>query len=87
MIQYKKWLVAVRARDYFDAPGGDEATAAVRSCEAALARFESEALSARARRAHAQRRASTARCRSIERLRRREFGSSEITIDTARAAS
>jgi hypothetical protein len=46
LARYKKWLAAVRARDYFDAPGGDEATAAVASCEAALAQFESEALSA-----------------------------------------
>jgi hypothetical protein len=33
-------------RDYFEAPGGEEAAAAVASCEEALARFESEALSA-----------------------------------------
>ena len=46
LARYNKWLAAVRARDYFDAPGGDEATAAVASCEAALARFESDALSA-----------------------------------------
>ena len=46
LARYKKWLAAIRARDYFDAPGGDEAAAAVVSCEAALARFESEALSA-----------------------------------------
>jgi hypothetical protein len=46
LARYNRWLAAVRARDYFDAPGGDEATAAVASCEAALARFESEALSA-----------------------------------------
>jgi hypothetical protein len=46
LARYKRWLAAIRARDYFDAPGGDEATAAVTSCEAALARFESEALSA-----------------------------------------
>jgi ChrB-like protein len=46
LARYGKWLAAVRARDYFDAPGGAEATAAVASCEAALARFESEALSA-----------------------------------------
>ena len=43
---YQKWLAAIRARDYFDAPGGDEAAAAVASCEEALARFESEALAA-----------------------------------------
>lgn len=36
----------IRARDYFDAPGGEEAAAAVASCEEALARFESEALAA-----------------------------------------
>ena len=46
LARYKRWLAAVRSRDYFDAPGGGEASAAVASCEAALARFESEALSA-----------------------------------------
>jgi hypothetical protein len=46
LARYNRWLAAVRARDYFNAPGSDEATAAVASCEAALARFESEALSA-----------------------------------------
>jgi hypothetical protein len=46
LARYKKWLAAIRGRDYFDARGSDEATAAVASCEAALARFESEALSA-----------------------------------------
>ena len=46
LARYQKWLAAIRARDYFDAPGGEEATAAVASCEEALARFESEALSA-----------------------------------------
>ena len=46
LARYQKWLAAIRARDYFDAPGGQEAAAAVASCEEALARFESEALSA-----------------------------------------
>src|SRR5262245_27659515 len=46
LARYNRWLAAIRRPDYFDAPGGDEATAAVASCEAALARFESEALSA-----------------------------------------
>jgi hypothetical protein len=46
LARYKNWLAAVRARDYFDAPGRAEAAAAVASCEAALAGFESEALSA-----------------------------------------
>jgi len=46
LARYRRWLAAIRARDYFGAPGDDEATAAVASCEAALARFETEALSA-----------------------------------------
>ena len=46
LARHQKWLAAIRARDYFGAPGGQEAAAAVASCEAALARFESEALSA-----------------------------------------
>ena len=46
LARYKKWLAAIRARDYFDAPGGEEAAEAVASCEEALARFESEALAA-----------------------------------------
>ena len=45
LARHQKWLAAIRARDYFDAPGGQEAAAAVASCEEALARFESEALS------------------------------------------
>src|SRR3954452_6424839 len=46
LARHQRWLAAIRARDYFDAPGGEEAAAAVASCEEALARFESEALSA-----------------------------------------
>jgi hypothetical protein len=46
LARYQKWLAAIRARDYFDAPGGHEAAAAVGSCEEALAQFEAEALSA-----------------------------------------
>jgi hypothetical protein len=46
LARYQKWLAAIRARDYFDAPGGQEAVAAVASCEEALAGFESDALSA-----------------------------------------
>ena len=46
LARHQKWLAAIRVRDYFDAPGGEEAAAAVASCEEALARFESEALSA-----------------------------------------
>jgi hypothetical protein len=46
LARHQKWLASIRARDYFDAPGAREAVAAVASCEEALARFESEALSA-----------------------------------------
>ena len=46
LARHQKWLAAIRVRDYFAAPGGQEAAAAVASCEEALARFESEALSA-----------------------------------------
>jgi Protein ChrB, N-terminal len=46
LARHQKWLAAIRARDYFDAPGAHEAAAAVAACEEALARFESEALSA-----------------------------------------
>jgi hypothetical protein len=46
LARHQKWLAAIQARDYFDAPGGPEAAAAVASCEEALALFESEALSA-----------------------------------------
>jgi hypothetical protein len=46
LARYQKWLAAIRGRDYFNAPGGEEAAAAVASCEEALALFESEALSA-----------------------------------------
>jgi hypothetical protein len=46
LARYQKWLAAIRARDYFDAPGGQEAAAAVAACEEALAQFETEALSA-----------------------------------------
>jgi hypothetical protein len=46
LARYQKWLAAIRGRDYFNAPGGQQAAAAVASCEAELARFESEALSA-----------------------------------------
>jgi hypothetical protein len=46
LARYQKWLAAIRGRDYFDAPGRQEAAAAVASCEEALAQFESEAVSA-----------------------------------------
>jgi Protein ChrB, N-terminal len=46
LARHQKWLAAIRARDYFDAPGGEEAVAAVAACEEALARFENDALSA-----------------------------------------
>jgi hypothetical protein len=46
LARLQKWLAAIKARDYFDAPGAAEAEAAVAACEQALAEFESEALAA-----------------------------------------
>lgn len=46
LARHQKWLAAIKARDYFDAPGAAEAAAAVAACEQALAEFESAALSA-----------------------------------------
>jgi len=46
LARHVKWLAAIRARDYFNAPGGEAATQAVTACEQALAEFEAEALSA-----------------------------------------
>jgi hypothetical protein len=42
--RHERWLAAIRARDYFGAPGAQEAAAAVEACRAALAEFEAEAL-------------------------------------------
>jgi len=42
----QKWLARVRARDYFDASGRDEAEQAVARCAAELAAFEAEAVAA-----------------------------------------
>lgn len=46
LARHKRWLAAIQARDYFDAPGREEAAAAVAACEHALAEFESEAIEA-----------------------------------------
>jgi hypothetical protein len=46
LARLQRWLAAILARDYFDAPGAADAKAAVAACEQALAEFESEALSA-----------------------------------------
>ena len=40
----RTWLGRIQARDYFAAPGAEEAVAAVDACAAALASFEAEAL-------------------------------------------
>lgn len=40
----RTWLRRIQARDYFDAPGGTDAVAAVEACAEALASFEAEAL-------------------------------------------
>jgi uncharacterized protein YciI len=46
LARHQKWLAAIKARDYFEAPGSKDAVAAVAACELALAQFESEALAA-----------------------------------------
>lgn len=46
LARHQKWLAAITARDYFDAPGAAQAAAAVGACEHALAQFEHEALAA-----------------------------------------
>jgi hypothetical protein len=46
LARHERWLKAIQARDYFDAPGGDDAAAAVDACRRALAEFEAEALRA-----------------------------------------
>lgn len=42
----RTWLGRIKARDYFDAPGGTDAIAAVQQCADVLAAFEAEALAA-----------------------------------------
>jgi hypothetical protein len=42
--RFERWLGKIAARDYFDAPGGAEACAAVDRCGDALAAFEAAAL-------------------------------------------
>jgi len=44
LARFRAWLGKVEARDYFDAPGGEQARAAVAGCAAELAAFEAEAL-------------------------------------------
>ena len=44
--RFEKWLAAITARDYFGAPGGAAARAAVQECRDALAAFEAAALAA-----------------------------------------
>lgn len=44
LARHARWLKAIQARDYFDAPGGQQAIDAVQGCRRALAQFEAEAL-------------------------------------------
>jgi hypothetical protein len=44
LVRHQKWLAAIEARDYFDAPGHAEAVAAVEACERALTAFQETAL-------------------------------------------
>jgi hypothetical protein len=51
--RYQSWLAKIAARDYFGAPRGEEARAAVAGAAAELAAFEQAALSAEAPPEHA----------------------------------
>jgi hypothetical protein len=64
LARHQKWLTAIKARDYFAAPGGEQAGAAVASCEQALAEFEAKALAAELQDEQHQR--STPRLRAID---------------------
>jgi Protein ChrB, N-terminal len=44
--RFEKWLAAIAARDYFQAPGAAAARSAVQQCRDALAAFEAAALAA-----------------------------------------
>jgi Protein ChrB, N-terminal len=44
--RFEKWLAAINARDYFQAPSGAAARAAVQRCREALAAFEAAAVAA-----------------------------------------
>jgi hypothetical protein len=44
--RFERWLAKIAARDYFEAPGGADARAAVERCRQALAEFEAAALHA-----------------------------------------
>ncbi|NYH93333.1 Chromate resistance protein ChrB [Actinopolymorpha rutila] len=44
--RFERWLAAIQTRDYFDAPAGTKARAAVEQCRQALADFETAALRA-----------------------------------------
>ncbi len=46
LARLRTWLNRVRARDYFGAPGREQAEAAVERCAEALAAFEAEAIAA-----------------------------------------
>jgi hypothetical protein len=50
--RFQRWLAAVRERDYFGAPGQQEAIDAVASCERALAEFEAAAFTSELERSH-----------------------------------
>jgi len=46
LVRHRKWLAAIEGRDYFDAPGHEDAANAVRACASALSAFEESALAA-----------------------------------------
>jgi hypothetical protein len=50
--RFQRWLAAVRERDYFGAPGQEDAIEAVASCERALAEFEAAAFTSELEASH-----------------------------------
>jgi hypothetical protein len=62
----RRWLHRVRSRDYFDAPGRDEAETAVERCAELLAAFEAEAFAAETAPADAPSADAEARLRLVD---------------------
>ena len=56
LARHQKWLAAIRARDYFDAPGGEEAAAAVAVVRGGARPIRERGAVRRARRVRAGRR-------------------------------
>ncbi|MGN6167022.1 MAG: Chromate resistance protein ChrB [Solirubrobacteraceae bacterium] len=71
LARHQKWLAAIRARDYFGAPGGQEAAAAVLLVRGGTRRVREQSAVGQARRVHFRQPARTARRRGRHRLTHR----------------